>query len=112
MVWPNYLWLHKVRMIFYILAATVALPTSLLVATPVDEDAATAQNLAAMLRASWTVISKEQDRINDPVLGDKKLSGTVVLEQARKNFQAVTGVDPDTIDPTSQSGRLLRNQMD
>ena len=112
MVWPNDLWLHKARVIFYILAATVILPTSLLVATPANEDAATAQNLAAMLRAGWTVISKEQDRINDPELGDKKLSGPVVLEQARKNFQAATGVDPDTIDPTSQSGRLLRNQMD
>jgi hypothetical protein len=112
MGWPNDLSLHKAWVILYVLAATVLMPTSLLVATPVDEDAATAQNLAAMLRASWTVISKEQSRINDPALGDKKLSGTVVLEQARKNFQAATGVDPDTIDPTSQSGRLLRNQMD
>jgi hypothetical protein len=112
MGWPNDLSLHKAWVILYVLAATVLMPTSLLVATPVDEDAATAQNLAAMLRASWTVISKEQSRINDPALGDKKLSGTVVLEQARKNFQAATGVDPDTIDPTFQSGRLLRNQMD
>ena len=46
MVWPNDLWLHKARVIFYILAATVILPTSLLVATPVDEDAATAQKPA------------------------------------------------------------------
>jgi hypothetical protein len=112
MVWPNDLSLHKIRTILYILAATVLLPTSLLVATPIDEDAAIAQNLAAMLRASWTVISKEQDRINDPELGDKNLSGTVILERARKNFQAATGVDPDTIDPTSRSGRLLRDQMD
>jgi hypothetical protein len=112
MVRSNDLWLHKAGVIFYILAATVMFPTSLRVATPVDEDAVTARSLAAMLRAGWTVISKEQNRINDPALGDKQLSGSVVLEQARKNFQAATGVDPDTIDPTSQSGRLLRNQMD
>ena len=112
MVWPSTLWLHKARAITHILAAIVMLPTSLLLASPTDEDAAAAQNLAAMLRASWTVISKEQDRINDPELGDKNLSGKVVLEQARKNFQAATGVDPDTIDPTSRSGRLLRDQMD
>ena len=112
MVWPNDLWLHKAQVIFYILTAAVILPTSLLVATPANEDAATAQNLAAMLRAGWTVISKEQNRINDPELGDKNLSGTVVLAQARKNFQAATGVDPDSIDPASRSGRLLRKQMD
>jgi hypothetical protein len=112
MVWPNDLWLLKARVIVYILAVTFILPTSLLVATPVDEDAATAQSLAAMLRAGWTVISKEQDRINDPEIGDKELSGTVVLERARKIYQAVTGVGPDTIDPTSRSGRLLRDQMD
>src|SRR6516162_8389646 len=66
---------QKARLIFCILAATVILPTSLLLATPIDKDAATAQNLAAMLRASWTVISNEQNRINDPELGDKDLSG-------------------------------------
>jgi Protein of unknown function (DUF3365) len=112
MVRPGDLCSHKTRVIFCILAAPVILATSLLVAAPVDEDAVTAQNLAAMLRASWTVISKEQNRINDPELGDKNLTGSVVLAQARKNFQAATGVDPDTIDPTSRSGRLLRNQMD
>jgi hypothetical protein len=112
MGWPNDLSLHKAWVIFYILAATAMLPTSLLVATPVDEDAATAQSLAAMLRAGWTVISKEQNRINDPELGDKKLSGAVVLEQARKIYQVTTGVDPDSVDPASRSGRLLRNQMD
>jgi len=112
MVWPNDLWLLKARVMIYILAATIMLPTSLLVATPADEDAATAEYLAAMLRAGWTVISKEQNRINDPELGDKNLSGADVLERARKNFQVATGVDPDTIDPNSRPGRLLRNQMD
>jgi Protein of unknown function (DUF3365) len=112
MVWPSTLWLHKARVIIYILAATVMLPTSLLVASPTAEDETTAQNLAAMLRAGWTVISQEQNRINDPEIGDKELSGAAVLERARNIYQANTGVDPDSIDPASQSGRLLRDQMD
>jgi len=35
-----------------------------------------------------------------------------VLEQARKIYQSVTGIDPTTLDPASPHGRLLRAQMD
>jgi hypothetical protein len=112
MGWPNDLSLHKAWVIFYILAATVMLPASLVVATPTDDDAVIAQGLATMLRAGSTVISRDQDLINNPELSDKKLSGSAVLEQARKIFQAATGADPDTIDPSSRYGRLLRDQMD
>jgi lipoate-protein ligase A len=49
-----------------------------------------------------TVISEEQNRINDPELGDKKLSGAAVLERARTIYQATTGVDPDSVDPASR----------
>jgi hypothetical protein len=77
-----------------------------------DDDAATAKSLADMLRAARQVISNNQSRINDPNLGDKGLSGQVVLQQAVEIYKKTTGTDPATIDPASRLGRLLRIQMD
>ena len=45
------------------------------------DDAAIAKSLADMLRAARQVISNNQTRINDPNLGEKGLSGQVVLQQ-------------------------------
>jgi Protein of unknown function (DUF3365) len=58
------------------------------------------------------VISNNQGRINDPNLGDKGLSGRVVLEQAIEVYKKTTGTDPGNVDPTSRHGKLLRAQMD
>jgi Protein of unknown function (DUF3365) len=80
-------------------------------APPADEDAVIAQSLAEMLRDARTVISNNQDLINNPELGDKQLSGQVVLEQALKSYAKATGSDPATIDPNSRKGRLLRAMM-
>ena len=80
-------------------------------APPADEDAVIAQSLAEMLRDARTVISNNQDLINNPELGDKQLSGQVVLEQAVKSYAKATGSDPATIDPNSRKGRLLRAMM-
>jgi len=77
-----------------------------------DDDNLIAQSLAEMLRAGRTVISRNQERINNSQLGDKGLSGAVVLAEARKIYQTSTGVDPDTIDPASRQGRLLHIEMD
>ena len=76
-----------------------------------DEDAVIAQSLTEMLRAARTVISNNQDLINNPELGDKHLSGQVVLEQAVKGYAKATGKDPTKIDPNSRQGRLLRAMM-
>jgi hypothetical protein len=76
-----------------------------------DEDAVIAQSLAEMLRDARTVISNNQDLINNPELGDKHLSGQVVLEQAVKGYAKATGNDPTKIDPNSRQGRLLRAMM-
>ena len=65
-----------------------------------------------MLRAARQVISSNQARINDPNLGDKGLSGQVVLQQAVEIYKKTTGTDPASIDPASRLGRLLRAQMD
>jgi hypothetical protein len=76
-----------------------------------DEDAVIAQGLAEMLRDARTVISNNQDLINNPELGDKHLTGQVVLDQASKSYAKATGTDPATIDPNSRQGRLLRAMM-
>ena len=62
-------------------------------AEPTD-DANIAKNLADMLRAARQVISSNQARINDPNLGDKGLTGQVVLQQAVEIFKKTTGTDP------------------
>ena len=80
-------------------------------AEPAD-DANIARNLADMLRAARQVISSNQARINDPNLGDKGLSGQVVLQQAIELYKKTTGTDPASIDPASRLGRLLHAQMD
>ena len=77
-----------------------------------DDDATIARSLADMLRAARQVISNNQARINDPNLGDKGLSGHVVLEQAIEIYKKNTGTDPASIDPHSRHGKLLRAQMD
>ena len=76
------------------------------------DDATIARSLADMLRAARQVISNNQARINDPNLGDKGLSGHVVLEQAIEIYKKNTGTDPASIDPASRHGKLLRAQMD
>jgi hypothetical protein len=77
-----------------------------------DDDAEIAKSLADMLRAARQVISNNQPRINDPNLGDKGLSGPVVLQQAVEIYKKATGRDPASIDQGSRLGRLMRAQMD
>src|ERR1700687_1933350 len=80
-------------------------------AEPAD-DANIAKNLADMLRAARQVISSNQARINDPNLGDKGLTGQVVLQQAVEIYKKATGTDPPSLDPASPQSRLLKAQMD
>ena len=85
-------------------AALAADPTA-------EEDAMIAQGLAQMLQAARTVISNNQGLINNPDLGDKHLTGQVVLNQAIKSYAATTGGDPAKSDPNSRQGRLLHEMM-
>ena len=96
------------------LAALVVLPllaTGAAAAEAGPADLAIARSLATMLQSARAVISINQKRINDPALGDKGLSGAVVLEEAVANYKAATGRDPNGIDPASYEGRLIRAQM-
>jgi hypothetical protein len=80
-------------------------------AAPDDDDMAIAQSLAEMLRDARTVISNQQDLINDPNLGDKHLTGRHVLDQAVQIYSKTTGADPTKVNPASREGRLLRAMM-
>lgn len=82
------------------------------VAGPTDEETVIAESLTAMLRAARTVVSRNQDRINDPALGDKGLDGKTLLASALPIYRETTGVDALSIDPASRHGRLMRAEMD
>ena len=75
------------------------------------DDPAIAQSLAEMLRDARTVISNNQDLINNPDIGDKGLTGTEVLDEAARLYKLHMGVDPTAIDPKTRQGRLLRAMM-
>ncbi len=76
------------------------------------DDAAIAESLAEMLRDARTVVSNNQELINNPDVGDKGLTGKNVLDEAKRLYKSNMGVDPATIDPQSRQGRLLRAMMD
>lgn len=80
-------------------------------AQPSTDPLATAISLAELLRSARTVISTNQERINDPTLGDKGLTGEIVLDDAIGIFAGKTGFDPREVEPDNRLGRLLRAQM-
>jgi hypothetical protein len=77
-----------------------------------EDDAVIAKSLATMLRAGRTVISRSQEKINDPKLGDKGLDGKTVLAQAINIYRESSSIDPQSIDPNSRHGKLLHMEMD
>lgn len=77
-----------------------------------EDDNVIALSLAEMLRAGRTVVSNNQDRINDPAVGNKGLTAEVVVAEAIGIYRKRTGTDPMALDPSSRHGRLLRAQID
>ena len=71
-----------------------------------DPEIRIAISLADLLRGARTVISANQDLINDPDRGDKGLSGDAVLAKTRENAMAA-GLDVTKVDPDSRQGRIL-----
>lgn len=76
-----------------------------------DEDIETALRLSDMLRAARGVIASKQPLINDPNIGNKGLSGEVVLTETVKTYHELTQSDPRSIDTNTRRGRLLSAQM-
>lgn len=92
-------------------AMTIAIYVPAFSQSPEDE-ARIAKSLATMLRAGRTVISQNQDRINDPNIGHKGLDSKTVLAESSKLYQAAMQVDPLSIDPKTRHGKLIRALMD
>jgi Protein of unknown function (DUF3365) len=76
-----------------------------------SEDTAIAGSLATLLSASLTVISNNQDLIDNPNIEDKGLDGKTVLARAQQIYQQRTGSNPLSVDANSRHGRLLRVEM-
>ena len=102
------------------LACAAALLSAMLLSTifghaadePSQEDIRIARSLATMLQSARAVVSRHQQLINDPAIGDKGLTGEVVLEEAVANYRKEIGADPKTVDPASYEGRMLKAQME
>src|SRR4051794_3676275 len=78
----------------------------------VDQDREIADSLATMLRSGRNVISRNQELINNPAIGDKGLTGKKVLDEAVKLYETARQKDPGTIPQNTRLGKLLRIQMD
>jgi Protein of unknown function (DUF3365) len=79
---------------------------------PSNDDVVVAESLSTLLQEARTVVSRQQNEINNPDVGDKGFTGAKVLAEAAKAYKAKTGVDLSSIDPSTKQGRLLRAQMD
>ncbi len=86
-------------------------PAGALAATAQDDER-TAAMLADMLRAARTVVAQHQDLINDPDIGDKGLTGEVILDEATVSFREATGIDLATLEPGSRDARLMAALQD
>jgi hypothetical protein len=80
-----------IGLLLLVVPVLILLASSSPLAGPEDDDAIIADSLANMLRAARQVISSSQAKINDPDLGDKGLSGQVVLQQSIEVFKKSTG---------------------
>jgi hypothetical protein len=74
----------------------------------VEEDITIARSLAIMLQAGRSVISRNQELINNANIGDKGLTAETVLSESLRIYQKNTGIDPRSLGATSRHGRLLR----
>jgi hypothetical protein len=95
-----------------LLLATCALGGADGLAPGGGDEQAVASSLAVMLQAARSVISDKQALIDDPTLGDKGLTGRVVLDLTRHIYQSETGHDPYDTASDSREGILLRTEMD
>lgn len=77
------------------------------VAAAERSDEEIAKSLADLLRAARGVISSKQDLINDPSVGDKGLTGNVVLADAEQRYEKATGQDLSDLDAASRYGRAM-----
>jgi hypothetical protein len=71
-----------------------------------QDELALGQHLAELLRAGRSVISENQDLINDPAIGDKGLDGNMVVDAALALYTERTGAPPLDPDAPEREQRL------
>lgn len=76
-----------------------------------SQNAELANELTTLFRSARGVVSKNQKHINDAELGDKGLSGPVVVAKAKENYKKATGrdfvqEDASTVMGQAQAGML------
>jgi hypothetical protein len=103
---PSHCWAAAALIAGMLLGGFTMVVPSSFAADVSDEDVGVAVLLSDFFRAARTVITVNQDLINDPNLGDKKLTGDVAVGQAVKIMVQETGVDVRKIDAQSRKGRL------
>ncbi len=104
-----------VRLLVSLVVALIGVATLIPMAAPLaatDGDTEIAMRLANLLRSARTVISSNQDVINNPDVGDKGLTGEKVLADAVALYKEKTGEDLSALDASTPEGRLLQAQMD
>src|SRR6266536_2662095 len=94
----------------FVLAILVGAVGPSQVAAEDQSDQIVASRLAEFLRSARTVISQDQELINDKTKGDKGLTGDKILADASAIYQKQMGEDPAAVDPASKEGKLLRAQ--
>ena len=100
------------RLLVAVLSGLLAFGATVQAAQPSGpDDTEIALNLARLLRSARSVISANQALINDPNIGDKGLTGEVVLAAAIVKYKAAGHSDPRSLDPQSREGRLLDAEM-
>ena len=87
--------------------AGVLLPIPAPAAETDRQDEQLAVSLAELLRSARGVISANQDLINNPAVGDKGLTGPVVLADALRRYQQAMGQDLSKLDETTRFGRAM-----
>lgn len=98
------------RLAAALLFAGVALPAA--AAPAVTDDKGIAAELAVLLTAARAVVSANENLINDPAIGDKGLSGKVVLGKTLAIYRQKTGAEPPPGSSDSLEGTLLHDQME
>ena len=94
------------------LAAVLLLPLCGMVSSvSAESDLETAEKLATLLRSARTVISANQDLINDATIVDKGLTGDVVVRKAAKLFEETNGTSVKSFDRGSRVRRFLDAQI-
>jgi len=73
-----------------------------------DDKAMRADEIATLFRASRAVISQNQAHINDSDIGDKGLSGDVVVMKAKTNYEKAKGTAFIMADSATENGRAQR----